>query len=879
MPHRSPVGNALPARALRTRVASVGWGVAVLIHLLAFVGQAMAETTGERVIQFDIPRQRADRALTAFAQQADITVIFRIDVVRQFEANSLVGNYSLSHAAEVLLLNSGLQAELDEQGHLAIIKTPTRGTTMKKIMGLASALAALFTATANGQEVDARLGKDDSVTLEEVVVTAAKRATTLQSTAISLSVLGREALEARSIVSAEDYLNTVPGVRFESFGLGSNQLTIRGLGLTIGQSPTAGVYLGDIPLTDATTASITDIKMVDMARVEVLRGPQGTLYGAGALGGAVRQIPVDPVMNEFESRIKVGYSHTDGSDDPGYSATAVMNATIKEDKLAIRLAGYHFKESGYVDMVRDARIAPMTATYQLPAVEEIDVAGPEYSGARVAALLQATDRLDVKLMVGYQRLYADHNNIVSLSSGRYEASALDSGREFAEETIKYANLLFDYDVDWGTLTSSTSWTTMASDSRVPLSRALPLPTNSTSGSDKDAFFQELRLATNLSGPFQTIVGGYYEDIDRPSATTLDWGSPNLALLPLIYGTTDPTILRYSEKNELSQLAFFGEPSYQLTDQVKLTAGVRWFDYERVGGSTSLFGTAPGAPPFASATGDLVTKESGSTYKAGVEFTPGKNTLLYATWSQGFRLGSTIDRTANNAVVRNVCDANSDGLIDGTSYPFANQYTLKSDQLDNYELGGKFTFLNGRANLNVAAFRIDWDSIPATVNASIDGFNCASTFNGGAARTEGLELDTALQVTASLQLSVSGGYLGTAEYRDNLAGLQGQRLPFAPKYNGTVGLQYSHRFGGRDGFVRADWSYIGESGTSLTAPDVVNTDAYTRLDMRAGLTFNKLSIEIYGRNLTNEDATIGIFNFDRGWRLEPLTVGLEAGFAF
>jgi outer membrane receptor protein involved in Fe transport len=278
-------------------------------------------------------------------------------------------------------------------------------------------------------------------------------------------------------------------------------------------------------------------------------------------------------------------------------------------------------------------------------------------------------------------------------------------------------------------------------------------------------------------------------------------------------------------------------------------------------------------------GDLTISEDGTNFKVAVEYRANDDALLYANWSEGFRLGLTQDNTALFLFFGGFCDVNpQDGLIDGTNLPFNNRTDLKSDNLDTFEVGAKVSSSNGRWNLHAAAFRTDWDNIPVTVVVPVSGLGCSSTFNGGEARSQGIEVESTFLATENLQFDIAISYVDT-EFLDDLAGKQGQQLPFAPENSASVGVQYSFDLANRESYVRADWSYVDESLTSLGAPDVVTTDSYSKLDMRAGIRFERFDLAIFGSNLTDENALVGVFNLDRGWRLRPRTIGIEASILF
>jgi iron complex outermembrane receptor protein len=869
------------------RCSAITWLLLVLVFFpaVASAGDRIRDTK----INFDIPRQRTDHALIEFAQQANVTFIFPVELAEQTFSNRLAGMYSLKEALQLLLDGTQLKPEFTLDGVKVIGRThETHASEEESTMlnpqnkaglfrRIALALAAGFAVSTHAQAQDGST-QTDKPGIEEVVVTAQKRETSLGDTAISISVLSGSELEKRSLVSATDYLSTVPSVHIDSFGLGTNQLVIRGLGLSIGQSPTAAAYFGEVPLSDALDFSIIDMKLIDMSRVEVLRGPQGTLYGSGAMGGIVRQIPNAPVLNDHWGQIKLGLADTAESDDISYNGVASFNLPLVEDKVALRFSAYHYQKAGYVDLVSTPYMESLSDYLQLPVVVEEDTGGHTYSGARASALFTPSDALDLTLTLGYQKLEEDGRSELSMSSGEYVFSVLDTGEEFREQEFSFASLVVNLDLDWATLSSSTNLTDTSNSQNFSHSRLLPSGSTVPSDSDKDGFFQEFRLATQFEGPLQFQGGAYYEDIEKDDVVAIDWVSPNMQALLDFWGTLDPDILDSYTHADLKQLAFFGEGSYELTEKLKFTAGARWFDYERHDSSVSLIGLEPGTPPFVIATGDLPTEEDGAVYKAGLDFKPTDNSLLYATWSEGFRLGQTIDNSATYAVFGEVCDQNGDGFIDGTQYPYRAKETLLSDSITNYELGGKFALFDSRLSINAAVYRIDWTDVPVSVSVAVDGLGCAATFNGGRARSQGVELDTVYQATENLQLSFSGS-LTDAEYRDDIAGNQGERLPFSPEYNANFGIQYSFKTLGRESYIRSDLSFVGDSATSQNAPDVEYTDAYHTLGMRWGVAFERVNLELYGTNLTNEDALVGVFNLDRGWRMEPRIIGIDAIFDF
>jgi len=865
-----------PPGLRRALVAAVCAGLGLSAGLHSAVASEPISRT------YKIAAQPISTALKAFAAQSDLQLIFTEEDVGDARTNGVDGSLPPREALSRMLRGTGLGFEFTAN-HVVVVRKAGAQRAAQPVGNLdpehptaASQSTRLATTDAANGQSDAALSEHGQ-RLEEVIVSATKRESRLQDTPLSLSVLGSEELERRSLVSATDYLNSVPGVHLDSYGLTENKLVIRGLGLAKAQTPTTGAYLGDVPLSDALDFYMTDVKLVDMARVEVLRGPQGTLYGAGAMGGAVRQIPAAPVLDQLSGKLKLGYASTAHSSDPSYDAVGVFNVPLVDGTLALRTAAYHFKKAGYVDLVSTPAMAELSASTQVPVELARDTGGREYSGLRTTALFVPSDRLDMSLMLGYQKLKENGLSEVAMNTDEYVYSTLRTGREFREQEFKYANLVVNYHLPWATLTSSSSWTRTGGADGFSHSRVLPSASHVSDELTKQSWFQELRLATTLDGPMQVVGGGYYENIKRDSWLGITWESPNLALMQDFWGTQDPHMSDDFMHADLRQLAAFGELSYRLAEPLTLTVGARWFDYARHDSAVSYAGVAPGVAPLRSDTGDLPAKEDGQVFKVGLDYKPTDQAMLYATWSQGFRLGQTIDSSAYS-LFGDVCDANHDGNIDGTNYPYASKVTLKSDSINNYELGGKFTLLDGRLSLNAALYRIDWRDVPVSVSIDVGGLGCRAQFNGGKARSQGLELEAVWRATDQLDVSLSGSLTDT-EYRDDLSHQRGQRLPFSPKYNARLGAQYNFDLLGRKAFVRSDLTYVGNSLTNYNPPNVPMLDAYKNWGARAGVAFERFNLELYGTNLTNEDVLVGVANLNRGWRMEPRVIGVGVDFNF
>ena len=752
-----------------------------------------------------------------------------------------------------------------------------RKTVLAGLVGLFAA-GGMTQAVAQGGEA-----ATSQSAIDEIIVTANKREQSIQDTAMSITALGAEEIDRKGLVSMKDYLNSVPGVTFVDSGPGQNQIIIRGIGLSQFEQSTVSTYFGEIPLTASIGGggfsqlggSSTDMKMVDLGRIEVLKGPQGTLYGSGSMGGAVRNIPNAPVLNEVEGKIDVGYGVTSKSDDDNNKIVGVINLPLVEDKLALRMSAYRFDTAGYIDRVVEPRVEAQSAATGLAIDTSKDLGANTYTGGRATLLWQVSDDLKVNMMLATQELEEDGEPTVLTTLSGYRGAAVDvpGVSEFNEDKFDIANLVVEYDFDWATLLATFSRLEGNTDLLFIATDDFLAGTVRNYSSDKESDTFEIRLASNLEGPWQFVTGLFYEDFELIGNQIGEWGGdPVTSPVPPLPDTAGPNGLpiTYLFPIELQQTlehkAIFGEVTYTFNQQWAITAGGRRFDYDRRDNNlgSEFFGFFGQS--------DLSTSEKDSTFKANLSFTPNDDSLLYIQWSEGFRLGS-----GQVLPPSSLCDTDNDGKLDFTNASL--DPSVSSDSTTNYELGSKFTLLDNRLTLNAAIYRIDWEEIPISVidTSDVCPGNLPVIENAGEARSEGVELEARYFPTPNLQLSLSASYMDTKILTDTL-GTKGDRLPLAPRLNGVFGLQYDFQLAEYNAFVRSDYSYIGsfKSDGSFFLPEA---ESHGKLDMKVGLAVDQWSFEIYGRNLTNQDALVIGTNATEGRRTLPRMIGVEVNYTF
>jgi len=527
--------------------------------------------------------------------------------------------------------------------------------------------AALASLCACGMSTQAMSADDNPLALEEVVVTATKRGeASLQEIPMSISVVSGDMIAKQGLVGMDDFLRSTPATNFLDRGAGRNGIIIRGVTASPQTDATVGVYIDETPLTGLGSSSPgsggnPDLKFVDMERVEVLRGPQGTLYGDGSIAGTVRVIPNAPVLSAFSGEITGNVSSTADEGGSNTMLRGVLNLPVVEDTFAIRIVAYDYDNSGYYKSVSGSNADKQiwAGAFGGVATDKDDVGSDKYTGGRISALWQVTDSFDVSLSYITQDIEQSGIPESFMNLGgtqRAPFQKLDGSDEALGMDFEVTNLEMNLDLGQIQITSSTSMaeTTSLQDRDLglyfgPLLGVDDIPLFLTDSGEIESFTQELRLNTRLDGPWQFLLGAFYQDIENKQRQDfLFEGDP----------AADPfggALLFGSKLNEdIEQLAFFGEVTFDITDQLTAVAGVRHYDYDQTA-SDSADGLFNGG----SSSNTLEAEDSGQTYKLGLTYIPSDSATYYATFAQGFRLGGP-----QADVPSDLCDLNGDGLVDG-----------------------------------------------------------------------------------------------------------------------------------------------------------------------------------------------------------------------
>jgi outer membrane receptor protein involved in Fe transport len=845
---------------------------------------------------FDIPVQSVRMALSAVARQTQFQLVFSSELVKPLQSHAVKGRMTIDQALAILLQDTSLSGRVTERGVIvvqaisALNNNGREKVEMNTKKNILASTIAFFVGAGGASQGYAAENTEAEVSwlLEEVVVTATKRETSLQDTAMSISAIGGETIDKRNLVGMEDYLPFIPGVSMQDRGTGQNDVVVRGIGSGDQRepNPATGVYFGETPVTGLSNptnfqgAGSGDIKLVDIERVEVLKGPQGTLYGAGSMGGTVRIIPNKPNLSELGGKVAASFSQTGEEGGDNTMVQGVINLPLIEDQLAVRAVVYQFDNDGYIDNI--------AASYQTESaliaqrISEGGVAvdrkagGQESTGYRLSALWQPIEQFSATL--SYINQEVDQEGLTSINlnlPGDYQeiSMAIDSnGRgEFQSNETDIINLVLEYDLGWGTLFSSTSNIEFEANSGFDgsLFSFASEPSSTLSVRDTDIFVQELRFVSALDGPIQVLLGYYYEDKEAHTVNAVD--SRGLIFIPGAFRIT------FDGVEVVEQQSLFGELSYDLTEQFTATLGFRSFDYDQSLPFSQLDGVVR---PSQGQAGNI----SDTNYKFNLSYKPNDDTLIYAQWAEGFRIGRF------QGVISPENDPDGNGLV---NFPDGERKVqegiLDPDTTETLELGVKASFMDHRVTLNAAIFHTDWEGIPLLL---VTSFGNGLSFNVGKSEVDGVEIEVVAQLSEDWVLNIGSSYIESVLAEDNpsLGGVKGENMPGSADFNFNVGLEHQFTLGEYDSFIRADYAYVDEYEHAFKSKlvEIVGdpvAGGYSLLNLKAGMEVNDINLDLFVKNLTNANDFTWFENGlnssgeARAYRLKPRTIGFNVSYDF
>ncbi len=784
---------------------------------------------------------------------------------------------------------------------------------------LLAGTATMFVANP-AQAQDAAADDTEAAEGNVIIVTATKRDTTIQDVPFSINAQTQEDIQRSGAVTLEDLSRNVAGLTIQNLGPGQSQVSVRGIsaGQVVRDQPgvkeQVGVYLDESVI--SLSLFTPDIDLFDLNRVETLRGPQGTLFGSGSVGGTIRYITNQPKLGVTEGSAEANLNVIDGG-NVGGSLKAAINVPLG-DNAAVRAVGYYTRYAGFIDAAG-------------PGGGQNVNDGERYGG-RIALTFEPTEDISITPRIIYQMITANGFNrqeVFNLFANPFTTTRppvqLGEREQFLllPEAFEDETLIADLTIKVGLgsldLTSVSSFInrdilvsrdasaltgSVSVDLGFPAAAVL-LPSNLRDTTDLQTFTQELRLSSDYDGPFQWLIGGFYSDVQRDYRQRLPTpGYDAFTNATLGAGTAAATANGFPADSpfnsdlpfDITQLAVFGEASYEITDKLTFTAGGRYYDFEE----TRVITTGG---LFANGDAGLVdeTASDGFTPRFLLSYAASPDVTINAQAAQGFRLGGV-----NDPLNTPLCNAQDLALFGGFQ-------DYDDETLWNYELGVKtqgagFTF-------NAAAFYNDITNLQVTLDAG----SCSSriVFNVPNSHVAGIEAELGVSPAPGLKLNVSGSYV-ESEFDSTLPGAltvatgirDGNRLPSVPKFQISANGTYEWDLAASTtAFVSGSVQHVGSrftqpsdqennprtfvhglpfGGAPATAATTVNLllPDYQLVNFSAGIELDSgLSLTAYVNNLFDENPLLS-FDRERGGRArlgfnigQPRTFGVTARQSF
>ncbi len=681
--------------------------------------------------------------------------------------------------------------------------------------------------------------------LEEIVVTATKRGdTSVQDVPLSIQALDGLALQDIGASDFADYARLVPGLSMQEQGSGDRRYIVRGVNSA--GAGTVGLYVDEVIITGENAQDgggrQPDVRLFDIDRVEVLKGPQGTTFGSSSLAGTIRYITRKPTLGEYSGYVQAGVESVEGG-DIGWQAQGAVNIPVGE-KVAIRASGLFRDTAGYIDNIfrKNAN-------------------GAEVKAGRLLALIEPSDSWRLSLMAMRQDMDADgpvyFNRVdylgapLSQGDNYFQADIVDTG--FTDEMNLY-NATLEMDSSIGRFTAVASRMerdpVFSRDSSLVMQRFVGRP---AFGTGRSAIIQpkettldtfELRLASVDDRRLQYLVGLFSQSEDRNFKSFIQ-PAPNGQV---VY-TPGYSLSRIIDTS-IDEYAAFGELSFAATDRLTLTAGARYYNFDideianNVAGFSGAAGTGLG--------NRLSSSEDGTIFRGNAAFALTPDKMLYLQVAEGFRPGGTNDQVA--------------ALIAGVAIPQG----YDSDSLINYEAGYKSTLLDGRVRFNAALYLIEWDDIQLQAEAVGPGGRFPYRTNGGGAEIRGAEVDLTWFPVDAWEIGLGAAVSDAALTKDNplpASGLDGDKVPYVPDFTATLSTRYEWNLGALTASVGGDANYVDERTTEYRPNNAsyLKLDAYTLLNLRAGISSESGGWEamLNLNNVTNDDTDIDVFRIVAG----------------
>jgi iron complex outermembrane recepter protein len=686
----------------------------------------------------------------------------------------------------------------------------------------------LLAASTLANEANAAAAQAESDSLAEVLVTAQKRTERLQDVPVPVTALSADTLAARNQTRLQDYFSEVPGLNLTSTGSGQMSLSIRGLtaGSVAGGSPTVGVTIDDVPRGFNTAPGFSsslyeDLDPSDLQRIEVLRGPQGTLYGTASIGGLLKFVTADPSTAGFKGRAQVLVNSTDG--EMGYGVRGAVNMPVS-DTFAIRASGFARTDAGYVDNISTAQRG----------INQVDV-----KGGRVSALWRPNDSVSLKLSAMLQDTKGDGSAEVDLALGDLQQARMPGTEAYSQKTSLISGIV---DASFGgvSLTSISAYGTFEyshlSD-QTALYGVYAQDIFGVAGASlldtikPEKFSQEVRLTSATGQKVEWLLGAFYTHEKTAAHQSL---LANNATTGAVVGSQ----VEIDFPTSFTEQALFGDLTVHFTERFNTQIGARISKHRQV------YDEIDDGPLYG---GILVTptsrvKGQANTYLFTPQFKVTSDLMMYARFASGYRAGGPNAYVPGNSNLPR---------------------SYEPDKAYSYDVGIKGQLLDNRLTYDVAAYHIDWKNVQIAIIDAASGFLIHT--NGGNAKSDGLELAVQARPTRGLTIALTATF-GDAKLKDDLpvistaVAVAGDPLPFSSRFAGSLSIDQEFAMG---------TSWMGSFGGSLrqvgdrkaefnTSPSAIRAQlpAFTQLDLRAGAHKDSWNVDLVINNVGDERGFVG-----------------------
>jgi len=790
---------------------------------------------------YDIPTQPLGSALSIYAEQSGVDVVFAPDTVRGKRSAEVRGRFAPQTALDMLLRGSGLVARRNSSGGLII--TAGNGVSQADI-------------SANGAE---GMTADDAA--GDIVVTAQKREERLREVPISISAVTGDQLQRQGVSRFSDYAGYIPGMSLMTSAIpGEGTINLRGVAASNSQIATTAMYVDDVPTTTHGTWGANGFKPLDLfpydlERVEVLRGPQGTLYGDSTIGGLVKYVTKTADVNDFSGAAGIEGIAVTGGDGLGGGGRAMINVPLAPGMLGLRVSGFYQKNPGFVSNVLTGK----------KGINE-----NEQRGLRVAMRVTPSDAFSFDAQWLHTIFEADGRNYTRLTTGartplygdyRYNGF-LD---EPTRQEFDLASATARYDFGAVNLTSVTgysrafrgftgdqtaltrNWIRTLTGGRVTNGQGLlSVPTTNRK------LTQEVRLASGGDQRLSWLIGGYYSaENTRTMQRILPYQADGTLMAELLELSREDVKARYTD------LSAFANATFKITDKWEISGGIR---HSRITDEfhDTIVGTFQTGSPTGQEFDQIDAKFNATTWSLTTRYIASDDLMMFARAASGFRAGSV-----------------------NFTWPGV-QKSYDPDNLISYEAGIRADFLDNKASIDLTVYYLDWKDL--FITAYTDEVSpLAYQTNGGHANGMGAEFTGTLRPFKGLNLTATAAYYGL-KMRENLPTLgasAGDRTPASPAWSGSVLADYSVplgndwnlNLGGGVRWVTHTWSRF------ISDPRTVRLDGYAVADLNAAISYDRWTVRGYVRNLTNDNTILTDSPPNRAVQMNPRTIGLALDMRF